>query len=127
MRLARRSEFLDYLAEQLRFVAGLRIRRMFGGYGVFDDALMFAIVVDDTLYLKADAEVRGEFEARGLSPFTYTSQGKTNRLHYYEAPPEVFEEDAAMRIWVDKALGAALRQGAKPKAARRAPNKSPPR
>jgi DNA transformation protein len=30
---------------------------MFGGYGVYRDGLMVAIVVDDVLFLKADDEI----------------------------------------------------------------------
>jgi DNA transformation protein len=29
-------------------------------------------------------------------------------MQYFEAPPEVFEGQEAMRAWVQKALGAAL-------------------
>lgn len=32
----------------------IRSRRMFGGHGIYRDDLMFAIVADDVLYLKAE-------------------------------------------------------------------------
>lgn len=112
--MGRRSEFVDYVVDQMSFVRGLRVRAMFGGHGVYQDGRMFAIIVSDTLYLKSDAIVRHDFEDKGLSPFSYVAGGKTVALQYYEAPPEVFEEPDAMRIWVEKALGAAIRQSLPP-------------
>jgi DNA transformation protein len=105
--MARRSDFVELVAEQMAFVDGLRIRAMFGGYGIYQDDRMFALIVDDRLYFKADAATRAEFEARGLSPFTYVVRGKPVTMQYFEAPPEVFEEQASMRDWVNKAWAAA--------------------
>jgi len=100
---------VEWVAEQMAFVGGLRIRAMFGGYGIYQDDCMFALIADDRLYFKADATTRAEFEAKGLSPFTYVARGKSMTVQYFEAPPEVFEEQEAMRISVQKAYGAALK------------------
>lgn len=115
--MARRSDFVELVAEQMAFVDGLRIRAMFGGYGVYQDDRMFALIVDDRLYFKADAATRAAFEARGLSPFSYMARGKPVTLSYFEAPPEVFEEQQSMRDWVHKARAAAAnaRQARKPR------------
>ena len=107
--MARRSDFVELVTEQMAFVGGLRIRAMFGGYGIYQDDCMFALIADDRLYFKADDTTRAGFEAKGLRPFTYGARGKTMTMQYYEAPPDVFEEQAAMRIWVQKAYGAAVR------------------
>ncbi len=101
--MARRSDFVELVAEQMAFVDGLRIRAMFGGYGIYQDDRMFALIVDDRLYFKANAATRAEFEARGLSPFMYMARGKPVTMSYFEAPPEVFEEQESMRDWVHKA------------------------
>ncbi len=107
--MSRRSEFVEFVAEQMSFVGGLRIRAMFGGYGVYCDDRIFAIIVDDRLYFKVDPITRAEFEEKGLSPFTYVARGKSMTMQYFEAPPEVFEEPEIMRSWVQKAYGAAVR------------------
>jgi DNA transformation protein len=95
--MAKRSDFVVFVAEQMAFVDGLRIRAMFGGYGIYQDDCMFALIADDRLYFKVDATTRAEFEARGLGPFTYIARGKTMMMQYFEAPPGVFEEQEAMR------------------------------
>lgn len=106
--MSRRSEFVQFVIEKMSFIVGLRVQAMFGGYGVYQDDCIFAIIVDDGLYLKSDSTTRREFEAKGLSPFTYVARGKSVTMQYFEAPPEVFEEPEAMRAWVKKALSVAV-------------------
>lgn len=106
--MPRRSEFVEFVIEQMACIGKPRARAMFGGYGIYQDDCMFAIIGDDRLYFKADSTTHAEFEARGLSPFIYVARGKTVTLHYFEAPPEVFDEPEAMRVWAQKAYGAAL-------------------
>ena len=86
---------------------------MFGGHGIFRDGLMFAIVADETLYLKVDAGNLNDFTARGLEPFTYRRQNKPTALSYYRAPAECLEDAEAMIRWADKAFAAALRAASK--------------
>ena len=107
--MPRRSEFVEFVIEQMACIGNPRARAMFGGHGIYQDDCMFALIADDRLYFKTDSTTRSEFEAKDLSPFTYVARGKTVALHYFEAPPEVFEESEAMRDWAQKAYGAALR------------------
>lgn len=106
--MARHSEFVEFALEQLSSIGAARARAMFGGFGIYRDDVMFAIIVDDRLYFKADSATRDSFTARGLPPFTYAARGKKISLQYYEAPPEVFEEPETMRTWAERAIGAAL-------------------
>lgn len=107
--MPRYGEFVEFVIEQMSFVEGLRVRGMFGGHGVYRDDCIFAIIVDDRLYFKADSTTRNEFAVKGLSPFTYVARGKPVTMQYFEAPPEVFEAPEVMRNWVQKAYGAAIR------------------
>lgn len=109
--MSRRTEFVEFVLEQMSSVGGLHARAMFGGHGIYRDDLIFAIVVDDRLYFKTDAMTRPEFEAMGSRPFSYVARGKPVTMQYFEAPPEVLEERETMRSWVDKAFGAARRTG----------------
>jgi DNA transformation protein and related proteins len=105
-------EYLDYLLEILTPLGGVVAKRMFGGAGLYLDGRMFAIVVDDQLWLKADATNRGEFEARELPPFSYARQGKLATMGFYRAPDEALESPALLLPWARSALGAALRAAA---------------
>jgi DNA transformation protein len=95
--------------EQLAPLGNVRARAMFGGFSIYRGDTVFAIVLDDRLYLKANDATRTEFESRGLSQFTYTARGRTLRMSYYEAPAEVFEEPETMCEWARRSLTASNR------------------
>ncbi len=105
--MARQSEFVEFVLELLAPLGHVRARAMFGGHGIYQGDIMFAIIVDDRLYFKTDNATRNSFTTRGLAPFTYAARGKKISLQYYEAPPEVFEEQEAMRHWAQQALDVA--------------------
>ena len=103
------SEFVAHLDEVFAAFGPIRARRMFGGYGIYRDDLMFGLVAGDILYLKADAETLARFTARGLAPFEYTKQGKRMKISYYTAPEEIFDDPDEARGWAELAYEAALR------------------
>lgn len=103
------SEYTDYLQEVFEQFGPIRAKRMFGGYGIYHDDLMFALVTDDTLYLKADDDCRGAFEAVGASPFQYPKKGRMVTLSYYQAPEEILEDPEQAAVWARRSFEAALR------------------
>jgi len=97
-------------------------RRMFGGHGIFHEGRMLGLVTGERLYLKTDAQNRGEFDARGLAPFQYMRQGEVTPTSYVEAPPEIYEDREEAARWARLAWEAVLRTPApKKKAAARKP------
>jgi DNA transformation protein len=82
---------------------------MFGGHGLYHEGLMFAIVMDQRLYLKADDVNRPEFEALGLTPFTYAMKGKDVALSYWAAPDAIIDAPEDAVHWAKSAWDAALR------------------
>ena len=103
------SDFIAHLAELFEVFGPVTIRRMFGGHGVFRDGLMFGLVVDDTLYLKADEQNRVMFESCGLPRFVYAKKGKHVSLSYYLAPGDALEDPQMLAEWARPAFDAALR------------------
>ena len=112
--------YLDFIKEQLSDFGPVTVRRMFSGAGIFQDGLMFALIANETLYLKADSVSQGEFQALNLSPFTYAAKGgKKVVMAYWRAPEACLDERDEMTLWARKAFAAALRA--------RKPAKSPKR
>ncbi len=107
--MASNNDFIKSVLEQLAAIPNVRTRAMFGGYGIDNGETMFAIVVDDILYLKADDITRPQFMVRGLNPFSYTVRGKAMTIQYYEAPPEFFEDEETMLVWAQQAIAVSLR------------------
>lgn len=106
------TAFLSKVLHLLSGTGTLRQRRMFGGVYIYCDDLFIATVHDDILYFKANAASAPDFLARGLPIFSYPKEGGIATLQYYQAPPEVFIEPAAMRLWAEKALQAARQDAA---------------
>jgi DNA transformation protein len=103
------SDFIPFVQELLEGWAPVSARRMFGGHGLYHEGLMFAIVMDQRLYLKADDANRPEFEALGLAPFTYAMKGKEVALSYWAAPDAIFDEPSEAVRWAQSSWDAALR------------------
>lgn len=103
------SEYTRHLQEVFELFGPVTVRKMFGGYGVYHHGLMFALVADDTLYLKADAENVGSFEEEGLGPFEYNRKGKVMKMSYYLAPDEIMDDREQAAVWARRSFEAALR------------------
>ncbi len=108
--MARRSEYLDWLIEQLAPLGAIRAKAMFGGFGLYCDEVFFAIIADDVLFVKVDDTSRSAFEAEGLQPFTYLMKdGSVSTMSYYPLPDYALETPHELCDWAKKGIGAALR------------------
>ncbi len=103
------SEFVDYLLEVLEPFGRVRARRMFGGYGLYHQDVMFALVAGERLYLKCDDSTLEQFLARDMEPFQYRKGGKWVQLSYYSAPEEIFDDPDTAVYWARLAFTAAWR------------------
>lgn len=112
------AALIAHLMDVLRPLGGVAARRMFGGAGLFRDGLMFGLISDEVLYLKADAETVADFEAEGLGPFTYgTKSGDRVLTSYWRAPEHLLDDDDEMREWCRRATRAAKKKAGGTKSA----------
>jgi DNA transformation protein len=110
--VAGRDEFLAHALEVLEPL-GVHARSMFGGHGIYCDGVFFGIVLDNTLYLKADDRNRGEFQRAGSEIFSYSRKGKRATLNFYRAPEDAMDAPHLMLPWAKGAVAAALRARAR--------------
>jgi DNA transformation protein len=116
------ESFAEFLREQLAPLGHVTLRRMFGKTGVFCDALMLAMVRDNTLYFRVDDENRETFrEAEAYPLLNYAKKGGSIDLAFWRAPERLFDEPDELLTWARAALAAAARVAArrKPAAAKR--------
>jgi DNA transformation protein len=86
------------------------VRRMFGGGGIYADGVMFALVADGVIYLKADAQTVPAFEKEGLRPFTYAAKGRKHiSLSYWRMPDRLYDDADELARWAREAIMAAQR------------------
>ncbi len=109
------SEYLDYVHDQLSGLGGVTSRRMFGGAGLYCDEFFFALIDNDTLYLRVDDANRADFTTRGMSQFRPYPDSPQLSMSYYETPADVLEDAAALVAWARRSVAAAM-AAAKPAA-----------
>ena len=103
-------------AESIRDLFGalgpIRVRRMFGGQGVFLDELMFALEAGGELYLKADEASFGSFREAGSRQFFYMKQGRPMPLNFWRLPDSGVDDPDEAARWGRLAVAAARRAAA---------------
>ena len=101
--------FAERIVSLLTPVGPARAGRMFGGFGIFMDDLMFALIADETLYLKVAEETKSAKQHAGSRPFTYRRQGREISMSYWSAPAGSLDDMEALSPWAGLALAAAQR------------------
>ena len=100
----RDESFKEFVLDQLDALPDLRVKAMFGGYGLYQSERFFGILMDGRLYFKTDENTRAAYLERGMAPFTYEKGRRILSLKYFEVPPEVLEDRENLVAWVMRAI-----------------------
>ena len=102
-----------WVQEALEPLGIVTMRRMMGAATLYLDGVVFA-VVEDELWLKADAETDALWDAAGCERFTFTGKdGRTEVMNYRRAPAEVYDDPEALQRWAGLAVQAGERAAAR--------------
>jgi DNA transformation protein len=82
----------------------VQARGMFGGFGLYLDGTMFALIANDSLYVKFDDSNRALFAEAGGHPFTYDRRGKMVEMSYWLVPPAVMTDPQRLCDWAESSL-----------------------
>jgi TfoX/Sxy family transcriptional regulator of competence genes len=91
------SQF-EFIFDQLGFVSQLRSRKMFGEYGIYSGDKFFALVCNDSLFLKATPSLRSILIDDGVRPYIGASDG------YFHIPDTELEELEILKKYVVASL-----------------------
>ncbi len=105
------NETAAYIEDRFSVVPDARIRKMFGGIGVFRHGLMFAVALDDgRIAFKADEKTVPEFEKEGSVQWVYEHKNRRSvSMGYWYAPERLADDSDAFAEWAEKAFQAAVR------------------
>jgi DNA transformation protein len=102
------------IEELFRSFGPVRVRRMFGGAGIYADGRMFALEAAGDLFLKADDKTAPAFEKEGCGPFVYeTGDGRRTVMSYWRVPDRLLDDPDELAEWARKALAVAERAATK--------------
>ena len=94
--------FKDFVLDQLQGLDDIEARRMFGGFGLYQEETFFAIVHKGRLYFKIDDVTVGEYRKRSMKPFR--PNPRQTLKNYYQVPAEILEDDDQLCDWAKKAV-----------------------
>jgi DNA transformation protein len=103
-----KDEYANFIVDKLSGLGNVHSRAMFGGYGIFHEGLMFALVSDDILYFKVDDTNREMYRKAGSEVFPHG-------ISYWRVPTDVFEDTAGLYEWADISIKIAQTKAAKKK------------
>jgi DNA transformation protein len=105
--MAVRSDYLQYVLEQLSGVPRVTSRRMFGAVGLYSDGLFFGLIDNDTLFLKVDDSNRGDYVARNMAAFRPFKDKPDLSMSYFEVPADALEDQDELVVWARKSVAVA--------------------
>lgn len=101
---------VDWVCEAMAPVGTVTMRRMMGVATLYCDGTVFAVVDDEALWLKGDAQSDSAWDAAGCPRFTFTDKdGRVMTMNYRRAPDDVYDDAEALRHWAGLAIAAGLR------------------
>ena len=112
------SEYTEYILELLDPIGPVQVSRFFGGVGISNGFLQFAMMMGNSLYFVVDETSRKKYEQAGMQPFSYmTRKGRVEVRRYFELPEDILADPEQLRLWAGEAMTIAGRT--KPKALKR--------
>ena len=83
--------YFNHVMEQLKPIGNISGKAMFGGYGIFHEGDMFALISGSTLYFKVNELNRSAYdnvESKQYKP-----------MPYFEVPAEIMEDTSLLQDW----------------------------
>ncbi len=101
------EDFLKDVVKKLASLQGVSSKPMFGGYGIFRDSKMFALIKGKGLFFKVDDSNRADYEAAGSKQY--------KPMPYYQVPDDVLANTPKLLIWAKASVQVANAAPAKKK------------
>ena len=101
-----KNEFLTYILEDiLDDIPDITSRAMFGGYGIYREGIIFAIIADNQLYFKVGESNRADYEVMDSEPFVYQyGNHKKTTMSYWLVPEEIMLNKDRIKEWINKSV-----------------------
>lgn len=82
----------------------IKSRSMFGGFGIFCEDAMFALVVKDKLHIRASDNTSSQFSELGCQPYIYKKRGFPVVTKYFALPEELWQQPEQILAFAQVAL-----------------------
>jgi DNA transformation protein and related proteins len=110
------SDFHAFVEELLAGFGPVRFKRMFGVVGLFAGDVIFGLIDEDTIYLKADEALKAELEAEGSVAWVYRFVAEPRAIGaYWRLPEAALDDPDEAAAWARQALDVASAKAAQKK------------
>lgn len=107
------TAFGEWVREHFAALHPLEIKRMFGGAGLYSGGLIFALLDDGVVWLKADETNAPLLIEAGSRQFTYpTNDGQMMSMAYWSLPESATDDPDEAVAWARQSINVALRKAA---------------
>ncbi len=96
---------LTRLLDQLAPLGEIEDRTHLGGWALFREGRMFALVQGERVWLRTNAANRFDYQRRGMVAFAPNPAMELGA--YFEVPPDVLADPDQLLAWARKAVAAA--------------------
>ena len=105
--------FGDWVREHFAALGPLEVKPMFGGAAVYADGLIWALLDDGVVWLKADADNEAALRDAGARQFTYPMKdGRRQSMAYWSLPDSAADDPEEAVDWARASIAAARRKAA---------------
>lgn len=99
------DEFYEYIFHDvLGSFPNITSRKMFGGYGFYQDGIFFALIANNQLYFKVNESNKADYIAYNSQPFTYHKNRKEIIMSYWVVPESILENKEQLAKWIEKSV-----------------------
>ncbi|MEQ9115735.1 MAG: TfoX/Sxy family protein [Rickettsiales bacterium] len=97
-----KTAYCEYIEELLSPYGDIKIKAMFGGYGIYMNGVIVGMIADDELYFKVDKSNQQQYEDLDSEPFGYDKDGKIVKMSYWKIPLDILEDEEQLPKWLDQ-------------------------
>lgn len=103
------KKYAQDMLELLRGCGQVTGRAMFGGFGIWERGVMFALLDSESvLYFKTNSNTESMYQAEGASQFAPTITGKDPLgMPYWSVPAAVLDDQEELEKWAKQAISVA--------------------
>jgi DNA transformation protein len=114
------KKYANQIVEMLRAVGRVEGKAMFGGFGIWESGVMFALLdSESTLYFKTDGRTESAYQEEGATQFApQVGDKQPVPMPYWSVPASVLDDQEELERWAKQSIGVAhaAKPAPKPKA-----------
>ena len=96
------KSYVAYVLDQLHLVDDIRIRPMFGGFGMYCQQYFFALIWEDSLYIFTSEQSRKKYKKAGMTAFVF-KEGQPEG-NYFAVPDTVLADPEKLATWIKESV-----------------------